>query len=279
MSSHQRCLLTPQAGMQQIMDFLAGLQEIITVEDFGAHLVRLIGDLVPGVVVGFDEIEEDGTYKLSHNAALTASEQQYYFGQLTQFYQQNPIHSYIHTPGAHPVVRISDLVTRRAFQKTDLYQSFFRHVEIEAQMHVILPVQTGSASLSINHRHNFDDEMVKLFRMLTPHIALAHTNAKRFSQMEQALQQAQMQIPPISCGLLTLREEEILYWIREGKRNSEIAVILDISARTVEKHTQNIFTKLQVETRSAAARWRPTARRVSQSIHATGISVLNGHHG
>lgn len=279
MSSHQRCLLTPQAGMQQIMDFLAGLQEIITVADFGAHLVRLIGELIPGVLVGFDEIEENGIYKLSHNASLTASEQQYYFGQLTQFYQQNPIYSYIHTPGSQPVVRISDLVSHRSFQKTDLYQSFFRHVEIEAQMHVILPVQTGSASLSINHRHNFDDEMVKLFRMLTPHIALAHTNAKKFSQMEQALQQAQIQIPLTSDGLLTLREEEILYWIREGKRNSEIAVILDISARTVEKHTQNIFTKLQVETRSAAARWRPTVKRVGKAAHTTGISVLSGLHG
>jgi DNA-binding CsgD family transcriptional regulator len=53
---------------------------------------------------------------------------------------------------------------------------------------------------------------------------------------------------------LSPREGEILGWIIEGKRNSEIAVILGISLRTVEKHMEHILGKLGVETRSAAVR-------------------------
>lgn len=53
---------------------------------------------------------------------------------------------------------------------------------------------------------------------------------------------------------LSRREGEILDWIVEGKRNSEIAVILAISLRTVEKHVEHILSKLGVETRGAAAR-------------------------
>jgi hypothetical protein len=41
-------------------------------------------------------------------------------------------------------------------------------------------------------------------------------------------------------------------WLSEGKRDSEIAVILGLSARTVEKHVCHIFQKLGVETRTAA---------------------------
>ncbi len=52
---------------------------------------------------------------------------------------------------------------------------------------------------------------------------------------------------------LTRREAEILSWIGEGKANSEIATLLGISPRTVDKHCQNLFAKIGVESRLAAA--------------------------
>ena len=52
---------------------------------------------------------------------------------------------------------------------------------------------------------------------------------------------------------LTAREAEVLYWVSLGKTNPDIAVILDMSPRTVNKHLEHIFTKLNVETRTAAA--------------------------
>src|SRR5690606_5772527 len=53
---------------------------------------------------------------------------------------------------------------------------------------------------------------------------------------------------------LTRRESEILHWIGEGKRNSEIGTILGISSRTVEKPVEHLLEKLGVETRTAAMR-------------------------
>jgi DNA-binding CsgD family transcriptional regulator len=52
---------------------------------------------------------------------------------------------------------------------------------------------------------------------------------------------------------LTEREREILALVAAGKTNGEIAVILGISSRTVQKHLEHIFQKLGVETRTAAA--------------------------
>lgn len=52
---------------------------------------------------------------------------------------------------------------------------------------------------------------------------------------------------------LTEREREILALVAAGKTNGEIATILAISARTVQKHLEHIFQKLGVETRTAAA--------------------------
>ncbi|MGQ7844654.1 response regulator [Granulosicoccus sp. 3-233] len=57
----------------------------------------------------------------------------------------------------------------------------------------------------------------------------------------------------VSRAALTPRETEVLSWIAKGKTDREIADILGISPRTVNKHLEHTFTKLGVETRTAAA--------------------------
>ncbi|RMX08816.1 DNA-binding response regulator [Corticibacter populi] len=52
---------------------------------------------------------------------------------------------------------------------------------------------------------------------------------------------------------LTARETEVLSWVAKGKTNRDIAEILQLSPRTVNKHLEHVFEKLGVETRAAAA--------------------------
>lgn len=52
---------------------------------------------------------------------------------------------------------------------------------------------------------------------------------------------------------LTPRESDVLLWIANGKSNRDASEILNISARTVNKHLAQIFIKLGVESRAAAA--------------------------
>jgi DNA-binding NarL/FixJ family response regulator len=57
----------------------------------------------------------------------------------------------------------------------------------------------------------------------------------------------------LSNAALTPRETEVLSWLAKGKTNRDIADILGMSPRTVNKHLEHIFEKLGVETRAAAA--------------------------
>ena len=57
----------------------------------------------------------------------------------------------------------------------------------------------------------------------------------------------------VAEAALTPRETEVLSWLAKGKTNRDIADILGMSPRTVNKHLEHIFEKLGVETRSAAA--------------------------
>lgn len=53
--------------------------------------------------------------------------------------------------------------------------------------------------------------------------------------------------------LLTEREAEVVFWIAKGKTNREIGQILTMSPRTVNKHLEQIYRKLEVDNRTSAA--------------------------
>ncbi|MEL7211957.1 MAG: DNA-binding response regulator [Pseudomonadota bacterium] len=52
---------------------------------------------------------------------------------------------------------------------------------------------------------------------------------------------------------LTPREAEVLYWLTLGKTNRDISAILVLSARTVNKHLEQIFQKMGIDNRTSAA--------------------------
>jgi DNA-binding CsgD family transcriptional regulator len=56
-------------------------------------------------------------------------------------------------------------------------------------------------------------------------------------------------------GLLTEREVEVLRLLAQGLSNNQIAELLVLSPYTVNKHTQAIYGKLSVNSRSTATRY------------------------
>ncbi|WP_187432139.1 Protein-glutamate methylesterase/protein-glutamine glutaminase [Roseobacter fucihabitans] len=52
---------------------------------------------------------------------------------------------------------------------------------------------------------------------------------------------------------LTPREAEVLFWLSLGKANRDIAQILSLSSRTINKHLEQVFQKMGVDNRTAAA--------------------------
>ena len=62
------------------------------------------------------------------------------------------------------------------------------------------------------------------------------------------------QIPRLARGLgLGPREAEVLYWVAQGKRNAEVAVIAGMCEATVAAHLRRLLARLGAETRTGAA--------------------------
>ena len=87
-------------------------------------------------------------------------------------------------------------------------------------------------------------------RLLARHMGQSgFSEATLLLNVEQAGAAAAPRQPEVP---LTPRETEVLSWLAKGKTNRDIADILGMSPRTVNKHLEHIFEKLGVETRSAA---------------------------
>jgi DNA-binding NarL/FixJ family response regulator len=65
---------------------------------------------------------------------------------------------------------------------------------------------------------------------------------------------------------LTSREVEVLQLIAEGKANKQTAAELDISIKTVEKHRQNLMTKLGIHDTASLTRYAIAARIIESGV-------------
>ena len=71
--------------------------------------------------------------------------------------------------------------------------------------------------------------------------------------------------------LITDRESQILYWVREGKSNQEIGDQLGISVLTVKNHVQKILRKL-----GAANRAQAVAKAMTLNLLGHGANGARG---
>ncbi|RFP12368.1 helix-turn-helix transcriptional regulator [Duganella sp. BJB488] len=81
------------------------------------------------------------------------------------------------------------------------------------------------------------------FELLLPHLHLA---LQRVGQQQRQARAGALARP------VSAREMEILHWVREGKSNEEIGLILGISGLTVKNHLQRLYRLLGVSNRAHA---------------------------
>ena len=212
-----------------------------------------MSDLVPATIIAYDQIDERcGTYELAHNSPLDAHDTAKFLARLQQVYQQNPIYGYIQSGGQERVVDIDELSTQEKLQRTDFYQDILKPLGIRHQVNVLLPREGWITTLTINHDRPFTAGQHQLLKLASRHILLAHRNVCQNAEVRSS-----MEFVGTGPSIFTPREQEVLHWLREGKRNGEIAKILGCSTRTIEKHVEHILAKTSTETRTAAVQIKP----------------------
>lgn len=153
---------------------------------------------------------------------------------------------------------ISDFLPQREFERTTMFNDYYRYVGVRYQIFFSFDGGRGTRrTIALNRKHrDFSERDRTVLDVVAPHFSQAYENAGLFNQARRAAAKPGcphtniLRMYPLPE--LTPRENEILGWIARGKSNPEIAVILGLSVRTVYKHVENLFAKLGVESRAQA---------------------------
>lgn len=151
-------------------------------------------------------------------------------------FHEHPLVRFHAYQGGRVPQRITDSVPFEQFRRTALYNDYYRRIRIDHAIALPIYVRDGLlVSFVLNRtRRDFTDRERALLEVLRPHLAKIYQRIN-------------------TVGQLTARETEVLRWVAAAKSDAQIGAILRISARTVQKHLQNIYDKLGVESRTAAA--------------------------
>jgi DNA-binding CsgD family transcriptional regulator len=156
-------------------------------------------------------------------------------------------------------IRLSDVISRPRLVNSRIYAEWFRPLGIEAELEVgITRSRTRTRNFVLDRAHgDFTLRDRAVLELIRPHL-------RRIHQMTE-LRRAAGASQPDDLERLTAREAEILELVAAGLTNTAIAERLWISPGTVKKHLENIYAKLGVANRAAAAiRIASTPRRVDE---------------
>lgn len=118
-------------------------------------------------------------------------------------------------------------------------ETFFCFAQVEDSL---VPAQIKREMKPVTARHSF------MLELLLPYL---HATYQRIVAAERAREAPRAEAASGDL-LITERETEILSWVREGKSNQEIGVLLSISPLTVKNHVQKILRKLGASNRAQA---------------------------
>lgn len=172
-------------------------------------------------------------------------------------FHDHPLVRYHGHEGGQKARRISDSMATAAFRKTALYAEYYRRIGIDHAL--ALPLHSGDGwlvSVVLNRQgRDFCDREVALIDQVRHVLARLFRRTRLLERTRERWNSkgAAAGPPALSPSLpLTWREREVLRWAATGKTDRDIADILAISHRTVHKHLQRVYSKLGVETRTAA---------------------------
>ena len=177
--------------------------------------------------------------------------------------------------GGRATHRMSDALSRRDFHRTALYAEYYRRIGLEYVIAVPLFMDGRTlVSIVLNRRGlDFSERDRERLDLLRPHLAFLYRQACAAavpsSAATKTMSLAPVQADPLPADL-ALRESEVMRWLSCGKTDAQIAALLAISPRTVQKHLEHIYVKLGVETRTAAV-MRALATCNGYSVQETGI--------
>jgi DNA-binding NarL/FixJ family response regulator len=209
-----------------------------------------LSEALPGDIISWGGVDlaKPTVMKTWHNEAEVCR----IHGVLNAVIAEHPmvVHRRAH-PDSEPVLRISDCISDRAFRSSRVYRELYVPTGSRYQLAIITAADDPAISGWAIRRsiRDFTEADLRHARHLQPLLALLDTiyssspiRRTHSAHIDEARKRAH----------LTIRELDILTLLADGLSAQQIARLNRISVRTVRKHLENIYQKLECHDRLLA---------------------------
>lgn len=185
-----------------------------------------------------------------------------------QYVEQSPARrQYLRHLGGHPpveaaargrlasgdTVSTSDLLTASEYRRLPIYADYFRDRGVEDQLVAVVKARDLRTILVVfsRSRRGFGDRDRSVLKLLVPHVQHAVRHRRRLAALTSSVARRPTPLGPEMWAQLTERERDIVTCLASGGTDQKIARSLEISPRTVGKHLENVYRKVNVSGRVA----------------------------
>jgi DNA-binding CsgD family transcriptional regulator len=243
---------------EHVLRFVAAAEELAGDHAFTPEVLVELGKLVEADWVAYAE-QDRLRRRFGYSVGRLGDE----FGSAEVTYweiaAEHPVCSR-HTHGDTRALKLSDFMRLSELRRSRIYSIWFKPCGVEHELTLAIPSAPSHTKTFIFDRgpgRDFTERDRRVLEILQPHLARLWRGARLRLQLRAALARLNETPDPDTPGHdelgLTRREQEVLAWVAQGKTNAEVAEILWVTPSTVRKHLENVYEKLGVHSRTAAA--------------------------
>jgi DNA-binding NarL/FixJ family response regulator len=249
------------AQLRQSLDLVGEVADAPTAEEFTRRASDGLARLIPAQGISFNEWDfEEHRLTGFHERSGYRPELDY----LTELWPQcDWLVRQAPRERIWRVETMSDYTPIKKLKRRDVYDCVYKPIHIDNFLAITVTASKNRRGVLLldRDRGEFTDDERAIGQLLIPPLARLFRSIRareRLAGRVRDLERAVRGVPrrdawPDGIGELTQRELEVLEHVAAGRTDREIATLLFVSVRTVQKHLEHVYEKLGVRTRTAAA--------------------------
>jgi DNA-binding CsgD family transcriptional regulator len=242
-----------QSAEGRLLDLVGDVQGLLDIEEFRHGLLDAMHRALPSDWVSLNDVGPGTTGVV---AIVQPELDSKWLEVFARHVHENPLVRRLEETRDGRAYRFSDLVTQRELRSLAIYREFYGIIGLEYQMAFALPhSQDRILGVALSRkREDYTDDERDFVNRARPFLIQAYRNAVEFerARTHHGSNGAAL-LYSLQAKGLTTREAEVVRYVALGRSNRDAAAALGISERTIGKHLERAFKKLDVVNRSAAS--------------------------
>ena len=176
--------------LRQLSEFLRELYQLRSHDEFTTHLVTTLPSITEGEFTSYNEIHpEAGTSAFKTDLTPFFRDSAHYADVLTRHAKTHPILVHMQQTKDGQPVMMSDFLPMRQFRETDLYNEFYRPLQIPHIIGFALAIDNHHSVTIARHRdgREFSEKTRTTLNTIRSHVLQGFRNAMAITHMQDQL--------------------------------------------------------------------------------------------